>query len=68
MVLLKGFFHDQEGAAAVQYAVVAGILTLVVLAGCLALRVPLIDLYDLILSQAGDALTGQSAAASSEKG
>lgn len=59
MTLLKDFFYDQEGAAAVQYAVVAGVLTLVVMAGSLALREPLIDLYDLILSEAGVALTGQ---------
>lgn len=68
MALLKGFFCDQEGAAAIQYALVAGVLTLVVLAGSLALREPLIDLYAQMSDQANGALTGQSATAPAQNG
>ncbi|MDH3662496.1 MAG: Flp family type IVb pilin [Alphaproteobacteria bacterium] len=50
------FFDDQGGVAAIQYALVAGVLSLVVLACSLALREPLIELYHDMASQANDAL------------
>lgn len=62
MESLKSLICDQEGVAAIQYALVAGVLSLVVLAGSLALREPIIDLYDDMANQANDALAVQPAA------
>lgn len=62
MVSLNSLYRDQEGAAAVQYALVVGVLSVVVLAGCLALRAPLIELYDDMGDQANDALMVEPAA------
>ena len=59
---LKSLFGNQGGVAAIQYALVAGVLSLVVLAGSLALRGSVIDLYDDMASQANDALAVEPAA------
>ena len=61
MTLFRDFFCDQQGAAAVQYALVAAVLSVAVLAGSLALREPVIDLYTTMTDQASRALTGQEA-------
>ncbi|MGI9419203.1 MAG: hypothetical protein ACR2RA_15340 [Geminicoccaceae bacterium] len=61
MTLLGILLRDQTGAAAVQHALVIGVVTLAVLAGSLALRGPLFDLYDTMGSQAGGALVAQPA-------
>lgn len=68
MITLKGFFHDQQGAAAIQYALVAGILSLAVLLGGFALREQVVDLYTQMSNQANGALAGQPAAQPSEEG
>ncbi|MEM7044670.1 MAG: Flp family type IVb pilin [Pseudomonadota bacterium] len=62
MNLLRAFQSDQRGAAAVQYALVAGVLSLVVLAGSLAMRGSIVDLYDTMAAQANDALQVEPAA------
>ncbi|NJO38677.1 MAG: hypothetical protein HC871_15065 [Rhizobiales bacterium] len=62
MVWLKGIGSDQHGAAAVQYSLVAGVMSLAVLAGSLALRTQVIDLYDVMAKQANAALTVEPAA------
>ena len=59
MVSPEEILSDQKGVAAVQYALVAGVLSLVVLAGSLALREPVIDLYDGMANQANGALAVQ---------
>ena len=64
MTLLNDLLRDQTGAAAIQYALVIGVLTVAVLAGSLALRGPLIDLYDGMATEANGALAGQPAAGS----
>ncbi|MGI9505364.1 MAG: hypothetical protein ACR2RE_20185 [Geminicoccaceae bacterium] len=56
MILLKSLVSDQNGTSAIQYAFVAGILGLAVLAGSLALRGSIIDLYDGMADQANGAL------------
>lgn len=61
------FLVDQNGAAAIQYAVVAGVLTLAVLAGSLALRGSVTDLYQGMASQANEALDVQPAAGPSSQ-
>ena len=62
MLSIEELLSDEEGVAAVQYALVAGVLCLAVLAGSLALREPIIDLYDGMASQANGALAVQPAA------
>ena len=62
MISPEDILSDQEGIAAIQYALVAGVLSLAVLAGSLALREPIIDLYDGMANQANDALVVQPAA------
>lgn len=54
---LRGLLGDQRGDSAIQYALVAGLLSVVVLVGSLALREPLIELYTNMGDQAGDALS-----------
>lgn len=68
MTSLKNIVSHQGGAAAVQYALVAGFMALATLAGSLILREPVIDLYTQMSSQASDALTGSSAAGPLEEG
>ncbi len=67
MTLLKGFFCDQKGSAAIQYALVAGVLSLAVLIGGITLRGSVVDLYTQMSSQANGALAGQPAAEASEE-
>ena len=62
MNLFTAFRSDQRGAAAIQYALVAGVLSVVVLAGSLAMRGSIIDLYDAVAVQATDALLVEPAA------
>lgn len=57
MASLQRLVHDQAGDSAVQYALVAGILSVIVLAGSLALREPIIDLYTDMGDKAGEALS-----------
>ncbi len=45
MASLLSVFGDQRGDAAIQYALVASLLGLAVLAGSLALREPVVELY-----------------------
>lgn len=61
MILSENLLHDQKGAAAIQHALVAAVVSLTVLAGSLALREPVIDLYDGMGNQANAALTGEAA-------
>jgi len=61
MISLKNLLTDQKGTAAIQYALVAGVMSLAVLAGSLALRGSVIDLYDGMVTSASSALTGQPA-------
>ena len=68
MTLPKKFIGNQDGAAAVQYALVAGFMSLAALAGSLTLREPVIDLYTQMAGQANGALVEQSAAAPSQEG
>ncbi len=68
MVSFDNIFSNQEGAAAVQYALVAGFMSLAALAGSLTLREPVIDLYTQMSSEANSALTGQPAAMPSQEG
>ncbi|MEZ5932982.1 MAG: hypothetical protein R3F54_13690 [Alphaproteobacteria bacterium] len=56
MVCSKGIGSDQNGAAAAHYALMSGLVSLVVLAGSLALREPIIALYDVMADQANGAL------------
>lgn len=53
MTLLR----DQQGATAIQYAMVVGVVAVAVLIGSLALRGEIITLYDGVGEQAGEALT-----------
>jgi Flp pilus assembly pilin Flp len=62
MTSLHCLFRDQRGDSAIQYALVAGILSVIVLAGSLALRGPIIDLYTEMGSKADDALSAEPAA------
>jgi Flp pilus assembly pilin Flp len=55
---IKALLRDQHGATAVQYAMIAGVLSVAVLAGSLALRGELIDLYQGMSVQANEALGG----------
>ncbi|MEM9625491.1 MAG: hypothetical protein AAGA21_04600 [Pseudomonadota bacterium] len=64
MTLPSDFFADQKGVAAIQYALVAGVVSLAVLLGSLSLREPVLDLYAEMSGQAGEALTGQQSAGS----
>ena len=57
MAWLESFLHDQRGTAAIQHALVAAVVCLAVLTSGLALREPIIDLYNGIGSEVGDALT-----------
>jgi Flp pilus assembly pilin Flp len=62
MASLQWLIHDQSGDSAIQYALVAGILSVIVLAGSLALREPIIDLYTQVGDKAGAALKAEPAA------
>lgn len=64
MTSIRNFLTDQQGTAAIQYALVAGVMSLAVLAGSLALRGSIIDLYDGMVTTASGALTGQPATGS----
>lgn len=61
MTLLESLLRDESGVAAVQHALVIGVVTLAVLAGSLALRGPLANLYDGMANQANGALVAQPA-------
>jgi|GEM_PF-7061638 len=63
MIFLKSFAGDQKGTSAIQYALVAGVLSLAVLAGSLSLRGSIVDLYEVVADNANDALAIQVAAA-----
>lgn len=58
MSLLNAFFNDRRGTTAIQYALIAGVLSVAVLAGSLALRGEIIALYEGVGEQAGEALGG----------
>jgi len=57
MKSLHGLLGDQRGDSAIQYALVAGLVSVVVLVGSLALREPLLELYTDVGNQAGNALS-----------
>jgi Flp pilus assembly pilin Flp len=56
--LIHAFVLDQRGAAAIQYALIAGVLSVAVLSACFALRGELVDLYQGMSVQANQALGG----------
>jgi Flp pilus assembly pilin Flp len=62
MTCVQRFLDDENGDAAIQYALVAFVLGLVVLAGSLALREPLVDLYASVGDQTNDVLAVEPAA------
>lgn len=53
---LKALFDDQNGTTAIQYALIAGVLSVAVLAGSLALRGEITTLYEGMGDQANQAL------------
>ncbi|MGI9493971.1 MAG: Flp family type IVb pilin [Geminicoccaceae bacterium] len=57
MNLLYAFHRDQNGATALQYALIAGVLSVAVLAGSLMLRGEIIALYEGMGEQANQALS-----------
>ena len=61
MAVINAFFFHQGGAAAVQYALVAGILSLAILAGSLLMRESLISLYEGVGEQTSEALVASPA-------
>ncbi len=54
--MIKSLFCDQRGATAVEYAMIAAVLSVAVLAGSLALRGEIITLYQGVGEQAGETL------------
>ncbi len=56
MNVIDALAHDQHGTTAIQYALIAGILSVAVLAGSLVLRGELITLYEGVGEQANEAL------------
>ncbi len=54
--MIQNFLGDQRGDSAIQYALVAGILSVVVLAAGLAMREPLTQLYEGVGERAAKAL------------
>lgn len=61
MDFFRDFLRNRDGATSVEYAAIAGILTVVVLAASLVLRVQLVDLYDDMGTQANAALSSEQA-------
>lgn len=68
MILLKRFFSNQKGTTAIQYALVAGVLSLAVLTGSLALRGSIIGLYDDVANEASNALVNDASGGSPPEG
>lgn len=62
MNLFDSFARDQKGTTAIQYALIAGVLSLAVLTGSLALRGSTIDLYDSMANEANGALISAAVA------
>jgi Flp pilus assembly pilin Flp len=56
MIAINKLIYHQGGTTAVQYALVAGLLSAAILIGSLALRGSLIDLYEGVGERAGEAL------------
>ena len=54
------FFEDQKGTTAIQYALIAGVLSVAVLAASLTLRDDVIDLYQGIGEETNAALVTTS--------
>jgi len=52
---------NEKGNAAIQHALVAAVMTLAVLAGSLALRGSVVDVYNVMVASANQALTNQAA-------
>ncbi|MGI9452247.1 MAG: Flp family type IVb pilin [Geminicoccaceae bacterium] len=57
MKLFDALYRDEHGATALQYALIAGVLSIAVLAGSLALRSEIIALYEGMGQQANQALS-----------
>ena len=57
MNLLYAFYRDQNGTTALQYGLIAGVLSVAVLAGSLMLRGEIIALYEGMGEQANQALS-----------
>jgi Flp pilus assembly pilin Flp len=51
-------FRQERGVAAIEYALIAGVLSVAVLAGSLALRGELTELYQGVGEQVGEAMGG----------
>lgn len=60
--MIQNFLHDQRGAAAIQYALVAGVLSVVVLVSVVAMREPLTQIYESVGEQATEALNAAPSA------
>ncbi len=56
MKLIKTISRDENGTTAIQYALIAGVLSVAVLAGSLALRGEITTLYEGMGEQASEAL------------
>jgi len=63
MTIFQRFLDDDHGDAAIQYALVAALVSLVVLAGSLAVREPLVDIYTDVGDQTHDVLVAAPAPA-----
>jgi len=57
MSLINAVRRDENGTTAIQYALIAGVLSVAVLVGSLALRGEIIALYNGMGEQAGEALS-----------
>ncbi|MGI9435522.1 MAG: Flp family type IVb pilin [Geminicoccaceae bacterium] len=60
MSVVGDLYRDQDGATAIQYALIAGVVVLALLVGSLALRGSLASLYQGIGDQAIPVLAGES--------
>ena len=56
METIRAFHNDENGTTAIQYALIAGVLSVAVLAGSLALKGEIITLYEGMGDQANEAL------------
>jgi pilus assembly protein Flp/PilA len=63
MQLIQKFWHDEEGATAIEYGLIAGLVSIVIIAGLTALGPNLKDLFSSISNKVVDAKTAADAAA-----
>ncbi|WP_454691060.1 Flp family type IVb pilin [Achromobacter aloeverae] len=60
--LLKRFWQDEEGATAIEYGLIAGLVSVVIIAGLTVLGPNLKDLFTTISDKVSDANTTATAA------